>query len=242
MEFGACPRCKQDIDASRRQQNPIICNHCGFVHPDESDVIQNQIESRSIIYFGLLSALAIAAYIQAMTWDQHALSIIPIKVREVLGSTSPSDWEQKAQICMDLKRYDCVEQQYSNSAKVDGKLYARLGLFQMQREKYEDAAKSFNIFFNNGLDDLDAAYAYAQALIKIGQADQAAKYFELVLNARPDVVQITVIEKYVRMLIEQNRLSEAKKWIEDVRIKRAEDESFMETELRQILGVTTASR
>lgn len=242
MQFGACPRCKQDISQNRKQHSPVICNRCGLVYSENADSIENQVETYSIIYFGLISAFVIAAYMQVMTWDRHSLSIIPIKAKELLGSTSPSDWEQKAEICLDLKKYDCVENQYSNSAKVDAKLYSRLGLFQLQRMKFEDAAQSFKSYFNNGFENPQAAYSYAQALLKTGQIEEAAKYFEIVLNSRPDVVQITVVEKYVRMLIEHNRLVEAKKLIEEIRLNRGQDESFMESEMRQILTITTASR
>lgn len=241
-KFGACPRCHQTISNERKSLNPIVCDHCGDTTPNTSDVVQERIETNVIVTMVGLGALIIAGYIQLMNWDRYSLSIIPLSLKEIAGSTSPSDWEAKAAMCLELKKYDCVETQYAKAAQFAPIEYARLGKFQMQRENFAAAAKSFNSYFNNGGDDLEVAYQHAKALGQTEQVDEAVKYFEKVLGARPDILQVTVVNNYVKLLMNHQRYAEAKTLIENVRKQGDSAGSFMEAEMQQIQAITTASR
>ena len=113
----------------------------------------------------------------------------------------------------------------------------------MKRAKYNEAAQSFYKFFQKGGNDLEASYSYAKALAQLGQVDEATKYFEQVLAARPDVLQVTVVQNYVKLLVEHKRYDQGLKLIKDIRSKGPEYTSFMDAEFKTIQqNLTTASR
>jgi len=60
------------------------------------------------------------------------------------------------------------------------------------------------------------AYYFAKTLAKQGDTDQAAQYFGFILDSKPDVLQVTVTEAYMDMLISTNRFEEAQKLAKSV--------------------------
>jgi tetratricopeptide (TPR) repeat protein len=181
--------------------------------------------------------------VQIANWDTAWIKIVPLAAKSTLGMMSPDDIEQKAQICMDLKKWDCVESEYNHAARIDASKWMRAGHFEMQRAKYNEAAQSYYKFFQNGGQDLEASYNYAKALAQLGQVDEAVKYFDQVLAARPDVLQITVVQNYVKLLMEHQRYNQAKNLIDKVRSEGGPTAGeFMEPEFEKIHDMLTASR
>jgi len=243
MEFGSCPICKQDISEERRRQRPVICNHCGFTATQTSQQVQNQVEKRTIIWMSAICFSIVAGYLVLMNWDKHSLSIIPLTVKETFGGMTPADHEKKSEICMDLKKWDCVESAYTHIAQNDQSAWRRVGDFQMKRAKYSEAAQSYYRFLQGGGQDLGVSYSYAKALAELGQVDEAVKYFDEVLAAKPDVLQVTVVQNYVKLLVEHKRYDQARTLIEGTRTRGGPTAGmFMEAEMKQIQALTTASR
>ncbi|MGZ3721975.1 MAG: tetratricopeptide repeat protein [Bdellovibrionales bacterium] len=243
LEFGACPRCKMDISAERKSQSLVICNNCGYTASPNRQAVNNAVEKRTIILYSTFLAVFLGSFIQLTNWDNYSLDIIPLKIKETIGMSNQQDNEKTAQICMDLKKWDCVETNYSKVGNEDATKLPRLGQFQMKRAKYNEAAHTFYGFFQKGGTDLEASYSYAKALAQLGQVDEATKYFEQVLGARPDVLQVTVVQNYVKVLMEHKRYDQALKLIKNIRSKGPETGSFMEVDYKKIQDtMATASR
>lgn len=242
MEFGACPRCKMDIAPERKRSTPIICDNCGFVTTNTESKQQVKLENKFIKVAIGISIFTVAAFMQVVSWDKYAIEALPLKIKETIGMTNIVDQERLAEICMDLKKYDCVEINYNLTAKSDNMKMLRLGKFQMKRAKWNEAANSFYSFFQNGGEDLEASYDYAKTLAQLGQVDEAVKYFDQVLASKPDVLQVTVVQSYVKLLMDHQRYAEAKKLMDGVRSKGENASMFMETEYKKIQEHTTASR
>lgn len=242
LEFGACPRCKMDISLERRKQTPVICDHCGYTGAPGPALVRKAAEKQTLIIYVSFVTIAVACFMQIMSWDSHWLDSIPVRMKGTIGLGSAADVERMAEICMDLKKWDCVESEYHKAGSIDSTKLSRLGHFQMKRAKYHDAAQSYYSFFSKGGSDLEASYNYAKALAQLGQADEATKYFEQVLAARPDVLQVTVVQNYVKLLIDHGRNDQALRLINDIRGKGPETGSFMESEYQKIKGGATASR
>ncbi len=200
------------------------------------------LENSTFIVTAGLGAVVIIALLQIYSWDKYALDIIPITVKEVFSMTSPSDWEQKSEMCAVLKKWECVEEQYLKAARTDNSKYVRLANFQFQRGKFDRAARSFSIYFQHREDDPDAALTYAKTLTELNQGEEAAKYFELVLDAKPDILQVPVVHSYVKMLFKNGKFGRAKTLIEEVRKSSSTAAQFMDAEYQQIRKVQTASR
>lgn len=244
LEFGACPRCKQDISPERKSKNPVICDHCGYT-VSQIEGAQAEVDKKSIQFMIGIGVFAIACYVQILNWDSAWLQIIPLSVKETIGLSSNADIEAKAGICMELKKWECVEQQYVRAAQAQPALWERAGHFSMQRAKYNEAAQNYYKFFQSGGQNLEASYNYAKALAQLGQVDEAVKYFDQVLAARPDVLQVTVVQNYVKLLMEHQRFDQAKVLIDKVRKDGGPSAgSFMDEELKKIQGqgVHTAAR
>lgn len=247
LEFGACPQCKLDIAPERKALSPVVCNHCGHTISKDGHNAQtehtNQMEKTSIKIMVGISIFVSACYIQIQHWDTAWLKIIPLGVKETIGMQSPSDIETKAQICMDLKKYNCAEESYVKAGQHDFNLFQRAGDFQMKRGKWNEAAQSYYKFFQGGGNTLEAQYNYAKALAQLGQVDEATQYFDAVLAAKPDVLQITVVQNYVKLLVDHQRFDQARNLINKVRREGGEAaNSFMETEYKKISELSTASR
>lgn len=243
MEFGACPQCKQDIAPERKQLKPVVCNHCGFTVSGNEVKVHNELDKKSIQIMVGISVFLSACYIQMSNWDSAWLEIVPLSVKETIGMSSPGDIEEKAAICMQLKKWDCVETQYIKASQIEPAQWERAGNFQMQRAKYNEAAQSYYKFFQAGGVNLESQYNYAKALAQLGQVDEAVKYFDQVLAAKPDVLQITVVQNYVKLLMDHQRYDQAKVLINKVRKDGGPSAgSFMESEFQQIGELTTASR
>ena len=130
-----------------------------------------------------------------------------------------SDYNRLQEICLDRKMIDCVqssleEQLSQNPTDLD--VLKRLGKLYYQRENFEQAYETLNSYFENKGNDLMTAYYFAKVMSKQGETDKAAEYFTYILDSKPDVLQVTVTETYMDMLIEANRFEDAKKLAKSV--------------------------
>jgi tetratricopeptide (TPR) repeat protein len=196
--------------------------------------------SSRVVMMGLATAI-IASVLQIASWDKYALDIIPYQAREAVGATGPQDWEQVAKMCWELKKWDCVEAEYTKAAQSDPQLYPRLGHYLIRRLKWDKAVTAFRVYINNGGEDLEATAAYAKALGETDQLEDATKYFTKVLESQNEL-QIPVILNFVKVLVKDQKYAMALKLIEDVRHKNPAGSQFMEAEYNQIKNLKTASR
>lgn len=208
-------------------------------HAQELD---RDLERRSATIMVVLASIAVAGVLQISSWDKYALDIIPLQLKEIFSMTSPQDWEDKAKMCWDLKKWDCVEAEYTKAAHNDRNQFVRLGHYQMRRLKHEKAAQSFGVYFKNGGEDLEAAAAYANALAETNRFEESAKYFTMVLSARPEMLQIPVVIDFVKLLMKNEKYGHARRLIEDVRRQNPAGSQFMEAEYKQIRKLITAAR
>lgn len=200
------------------------------------------VERSSAIAMASISAVIIGVIAQIVTWDKYALDVIPIQLREVVFATSPSDWETKAKMCWDLKDWDCVENEYERAARADHTQYKRLGLYLMRRLKYDKASEAFAIYFKNGPEDREAAFAYAKALAELQRDLDAEKYFDKAVDNERGQLEIPVVINYVRLLMKSGKFARAQKLIETVRDQNPTGVQFMDSEYHQIKKLKTASR
>lgn len=241
-----CKRCQLEIDPERLKAQPVICNHCGHSSSALEKEVSRKMEKRVTQWMIGFSFVFVSSYVQLINWDNHSLSVIPLTAKSWMGASTVQDQEEMASICMDLKKWDCVETEYQKVAEQKPEKWFELGHFQMKRQKTHAAAESFYSFFTkvgpieNPELQLEASYLYAQTLAELGQVDDAVTYFEQVLAARPDVLQVTVVQNYVRMLMSHKRYEQAEKLIKNVRSQGPSAESFMESEFKEIREMTSS--
>lgn len=195
-----CPRCSQTIEVERRREAVVVCGSCGFVlsNSEKKSALHSD---QTFFKIGLaLCALFVGLFIQISIWDGHALEVIPLQMKEIAGMSAVSDVERMAEICLERKRYACVESEYLRLAKKDPHQLLRLGKLQMDRLHYKEAAATYRRFFAEGGRDLKGAFLYAQALSQIGEVDEARKYYRSILHSKTDAItQAAALHSYEKL-------------------------------------------
>ena len=235
LQFGACPRCQTQIPEDRMGQNPIVCAACGFVSNNHDKKLDQHLESRFVKVAFLTAIGLILGFLQTASWDKYALEIIPLKIKQFTGMASNDNMVRIAQICSKRLKHDCVETAYASLAhRGQNDYFAELGKYQVRRGNKNAALQSLGQYFKQGGSDLDATYQYAKVLGDAGKADEATTYFDSIIKAKPETLQITVVQNYVKMLVNNNRRVEALKLIRDTRKSSSSASMFMEEEFKQL--------
>jgi tetratricopeptide (TPR) repeat protein len=241
MQFGhaECPRCGSNLTTERLIGSSLVCE-CGWSKSTQAESKARISLDRTCSAIVMIGGVLIAAFLQAVNWDKHALVIIPLKTKQMAGIATAKDLNQIAEICFERKKFDCVERAYFQIAKKEPRNLTNLArLGDLQLRLGQKSIDTLTMYFSLKGDDLNAVYNYAMALSREKRYDQATRYFEIALAAKPDILQVTVIRHYVNMLMEAGRNDQAKQVILEYRKKSATADLFMAKELEQIL---TASR
>lgn len=198
-----CGRCG---GVAQRVGQTYICK-CGWSLSMNQN---NETTQKSIIKSLFLIATFVAfGLFHFFQWGKYGFSIL----------TANND--KKIEICMELKKYDCMENAYFKKYKQTGDMESLEALAEMQfkRENYKESEKSYQTYFAKGGSSYKAAYYYAHSLSKNNQIDAAIQYFDSILRSRPKVLMITVVESYLEVLVSHNKIEKAKKvlsWVKKV--------------------------
>jgi tetratricopeptide (TPR) repeat protein len=233
-DFGACPRCKMEIESERLRNSVIVCNHCGYTANMVQRKIEQAAEKSFIVIATGLCALMSFAFVMAVQWDTHTFEVLPLKAKQMIGMTTASDLQRLVEICESRKNVDCQLQATEQLTRFDNEAFASLGKLHFLSNKNKQAIASFSQYFRNGGLNLEASYNFARALEKEGQVEMASQYYETVIDARPETLQITVTRHYINMLIEYNKKSEAKMVLAKIREKGANTKNFMDPVFKEL--------
>jgi tetratricopeptide (TPR) repeat protein len=236
MQLGRCPRCAHELTHERVFGSTIICE-CGWSKSMHSDQADRRNMDRTCASIVLVSGLLIASFLQAVNWDRHFFAIIPLKVKQVAGKATIKELEQIVEICNERKKIDCSERALSQIARkqpTNLPNLSRLGQLQFKRGSYERAVSTLTLYFSQRGTDVDAAYTYAQALTRLKKYDQADRFYKFALEQKPEILQITVVRSYVQMLVEADRLKQARDTILQYRRQSTNANFFMSKELADI--------
>lgn len=199
--FQNCPRCGSPVQTVAKTQ---FCG-CGWSTSEP----ENSGEKNIVMHLFLIAGIMAGVGFHLFQWGQYSLSVFFAKPEKMLS------------ICMNLKKYDCVEGAYEDMyfASKDVDILEKIAEFQFRREHYEDAQNTYRHYFSSGGDSEKATYYYAHALAKTGQIDEAIQRFEALAKGRKGVLMVTVVESYLQVLVSSNRLNKAKEvldWAEDI--------------------------
>lgn len=231
----SCPRCRQQISGERLRIHPVVCNSCGLVASDSQREVENTLESSSLKAIIVTSAVILLSFMQLANWGNYAIEVIPLKVGDWVGNNSVKSKERLAEIALDLNKHDLVERMYREIAKINPTQLTRLGKFQMSRAKYKEAAETFGAVVAINKKNLEARYDYARCLGESGKIDEAMAHYDFVLKSKPGVLQVTVLENYIKHLVAANRLEQAKRVIESVQRSNSSVSQFMDARLKTIV-------
>jgi len=235
-----CPRCAQNIAPERFAQDVIVCNHCGFTADTVAHKTESEIERQYIRAALCAGILIVAAFIQLVEWDQYFFSIIPLKMKQMTGLASSEDLRKIVGICEVRFHHACVEKalaQLSEKEPNNADVMFDLGEIRRKTGHTAEAAEAYQAHFARGGNSPDAAYELARIMEFNGQYDQAQNYYTRALMAKPEVLQVTVIQAYVNMLMKLGKNNDARAVIADVRRKNGPSaQYFMAKEYDSLSG------
>ena len=186
----------------------------------------------------IITAILISvSYVHTVIWDKHAFNIVPLKVKQLLNLSTSSNLIEMADICNDRLMPACAEKAYIQALKKEPhnqEILAALGTLQDKMSKKNLALATYGLYFTNGGTDSDIAYHYAKVLDQFHRVDDAKKYYEYSLNAKPHIFQVTISKNYVTFLMKHNFLRQAKAFILKVRKQGENAPYFMDDELVEI--------
>ena len=207
MKLFNCPVCGSKLN---KAGHTLFCK-CGWSKSLNKKIqmtIQKNIAKNIFIAgFGLMVA---AVYIGH--WGTASFTIAPLKISQWTGQLNKDSFSRLKNICMSLKKYDCVEKAHTSFFKSSGDLeiLEQLGDLQYRRKKLSQADKTYNQYFTKKGNSVKAAYNYARILEKQGKTDAALSYYKYALKARPGTIQVTVMRSYIDLLVKSGQSVKAK--------------------------------
>ena len=197
----SCPRCGK---AAKKVGKTFICD-CGWSLSPSDDLSQKQI----IQVLVLIACLMGGVLFHLFQWGKHSWSVFFASGKE------------KVKICMDLKKYDCVEGAYGKlfQKTEDLDYLEQLAELQFKRKKFAESGNSYKAYFSKGGKSYRGAYYYAHVLAKNRRIDDSIKYFDSILRSKPRVLMITVVESYLQVLVSHQRMDKARQvmaWVKKV--------------------------
>ena len=188
-----CPRCGSQVE---QVSKTLICK-CGWTYSSKKGQ-----DSQTTVIAGMVSVFILLAgsLFHFFQWGSQGFAVV---------FAGP---EKKTEICMKLKKYDCVEKNHTKLFQSTGdiKILEELGEFQFKREKFSSAEQTYKLYFSKNGKSYKAAYYYAHSLAKTGNIDSAIQYFDSILRSKPQVLMVTVMESYLEILVSNNRIGKAK--------------------------------
>ena len=196
-----CPRCGKQ---AKQVAKTFICE-CGWSLSPPDEMSQKQV----IQALCLIALLLGGVLFHLFQWGKHGLDVF------FAGG------EEKIKICMDLRKYDCVEGAYGKMFQKTGELdfLEQLAEFQFKRKKFVESGQSYRAYFSKGGKSYKGAYYYAHALARNQRIDDSIKYFDSILKSKPSVLMITVVESYLQVLVKNQRMDKARQviaWVREV--------------------------
>ena len=187
-----CPRCGNQTE---QISNTFICK-CGWSYSKKTEASEKTVIFGMILAFTLLSGFLFHFF----QWGSYGFNVL-------LANSN-----QKIKICMNLKKYDCVEKNYTKLFQKTNDLtfLEKLGELQFKRENFVEAEKTYKSYFSKGGKSYKAAYYYAHSLVKVEKIEGAIQYFDSILRSKPQVLMVTIMESYLEVLVSNNRINKAK--------------------------------
>lgn len=196
----SCPVCGTEIPDDRLLDQVVVCN-CGWTHNPQK--MKEGGLKQGVLPLILMATFIITSFLMVVNWDKHALSIVPLKIKQWTGIAGEDSLHSIAAICHERMKYDCEIEAYKQAfaANPNNPMnLASAAKMEFLSERYQDAYRTYTRYFQEDGTDLNAHHKYAKILGMMGDTTRAEQHFRYVLQAKPKVFQVTVVRDYILML------------------------------------------
>jgi tetratricopeptide (TPR) repeat protein len=212
---------------------PLLSCKCGWVDPTRALNAIDQIEKKTILSMVVGVALMMALFLHFATWGSYSFAVPFVKLQDMTGMLSKQGYIDYAKSCESLRKWACAKQAYTNLYKKHGEVYGieKLARFQVRLGEMDEAMQTFDIYFRKGGKSGDAAYEYARLLDQRGMENDAIKFYDQSIEARPKVLAIQATAGIIRILTKQGRVTEVRERILAFQGSAENAKGFFVTEL-----------
>ncbi|MCB0351439.1 MAG: hypothetical protein KDD38_09665 [Bdellovibrionales bacterium] len=188
---------------------------------------------KTYLLMSAFSLFFVLGLIHLTNWDRHSFTIVPLKAQQMIGLASAADLRKIADICTERLKYDCVDSALSqiHYTEITPEDYLRIGDLRRKLGRHKMAVAAYSSVLNKKADLpgnllADTYYGLAKSSENLQQIDNAIGYYEKSISAKPDVIQITVTEAYLKLLQQAGRPSTMQKVIAEARRRGGSDRLF----------------
>jgi len=186
----------------------------------------------------VFAVLLVAAFVHVVQWDRHFFSIIPLQIKSMTGLANSQDLRKIATICTERMKHSCTESALFKLAHLESNnpdVLFELAEVRRKTGQSDGAVAAYKAHFERDGQQPGAAYEWARIEQSRGHIDAAKELYKRALELKSEVLQVTVIQAYVQMLLQARLYSDAKSVIEDVRkLKGPSAEYFMAKEMAEV--------
>lgn len=235
MLHGTCPICSQPIPRERLSEGTVVCP-CGWTDPSMTYKAEDAMEKKNIITLIVAALILAGGYAHLVNWGSYATSIPFTKVAQLTGMLSKEGYQNLAQACIELNKWNCAKDAFLDlyRSKKDVEGLSGLAYLQTRLLETDAASATFASYFKVGGKDGLSALRYAKLLEEKGQIDEALKYYELSVTARPLDLPVQATTAIVRLLMKQGRYEDALARITEFHESAGNAKGYLNTELAQL--------
>lgn len=207
---GNCPQCGSDIPRERYGTGYAICE-CGWYDVSSREQARKQAEKKVIHILIGASVAMVLMYAHLLSWGSYAVSIPFTKLAQVTGTLSKSGYEELAQACIELNKWDCAKDAYLGLYRKTGDSsgLASLAYLQTRLNERDAALSSYAAYVKVGGNDGISLLRYGKMLEEVGQMEQALVIYEKSITARPEILPVQATTAIVRHLIKKGQYEDA---------------------------------
>jgi len=210
-----CPDCDTLIPAERTDEEMVVCT-CGYTRSQSQDVFEKSRNKSSSYVIVALSLFLMASFIHTAKWGKDSVKVTPLEISRIFGTISADQALALGDMSMDKKFFDQAENMYSiyvdeNPEDLEG--LQKLGMLLFRQKRFEESATHLEGYFLGGGDDQITLFSYGKSLTETQDLGNAEEVFLKLIEAKPEMYQITVVQALVDLYIEQGKLREAKTFI-----------------------------
>ncbi len=169
------------------------------------ETIKKPEDPGSIKRMVIFSIVFFSALFHLTQWGADSLKVVYLKTLSMVGAANINDTNSLLQLCEERIKPGCIETALEDLTRLEGTSdsYARLGDFLPLKNRDVEAVsvyiKGINLL-NKATTTLNIYYGIAKSYEKLGKHALAIEWYTKAIESKPDVVQVTVTENYVRLL------------------------------------------
>ena len=231
--FHLCPRCEGQFSPQALRFDVLICSQCGWT-PSDSELASNWDGDKKFFTTLVVGTLAfLVGFVHYMNWGQSSVEILPLKAKFWTGVIQESELLKLADLCEDRYKYTCSVSALEALPQSRQQLNAKIRLANLKRRsrQYEPAIQDYRSILEipsvrlQGSQLADIYYGLAKSYEKLGNNESALHYYNRSIQAKPEVIQVTVTESYLRLLKRVGQSDRARAVIKEAR-KRGRSKEF----------------